>query len=114
MISKTDRLVLGYILHEVRKEFCLNFSIYPAGNGHRSKFESARPRQIFFYLCKEYLINTNRKSLAKFTKNNRTLIIYSENNIESFLTNRTMAYALKRISLNVEKRIKNGIGKLTN
>lgn len=109
VISRTDRIVIGVILHEIRKEFGIPICFYTESTRGGSN-ESALPRQIAYYLSNVFTCTTTQLGLSKFFKCNNGNIIHAINKIENLIhDNRTFQYMMRRISKKVEDSLESKI-----
>jgi len=105
VISRTDQLVIGFILHEIRNEFGKDIDFIQKGKT-RCREDDAKPRQIAYYLSKKFSATSTRMGIAKFFKTTRSNHIFAEARIRDLTEdNRTFQYLMKRISQKIEQRI---------
>lgn len=105
-ISITDRIVIGIILHEIRKEFGYPISFYQESKRGGNNI-NALPRQIAYYLSKSFCATTTQLSISKFFKTSNSNFIQAIQKIDERINeNRTFQYLMRRISDKTEARIK--------
>lgn len=102
-MSKTDQLVIGFILHEIREEFNERFSFLTSTKKRGSK---CLPRQIAYYLSNRLRASSTQGDIARFFKVDTGLISRYSKLIDSWMTrNPSLSIQVKRISSRVEQRI---------
>lgn len=113
MICKTDRMVIGFIMHEIRKELSQNINFFHFGTT-RSTEDEAKPRQILYYLSDLYCGLSSKLAKAQFLKTTWSNFRFAQITIKNKMEdNRTFQYMMRRISSKIEKRIEKQIDLLT-
>ena len=106
MITKTDRIILGIIIHSIRSELGSDIGFKCNGKTRRP-VNDALPTQIAIYFCNQCFTGAaSKEDLSSLFGAHRTYVIYSERAIQKRLSsNRTFQYMMRRIASEIEKRI---------